>query len=172
VTFDLGAPTGGPPALSQPFAIESNGDPVATFYAVDAGGGNVGLYMLTSYSFIFSTPNETSVSASDDGITLTAQAGKEIQLTRGSDKIWLGGSGDKIELTYGTTTVSITSAGTTITTAGGTLTLASAGYLRLATATTAPVGTPTAGFYLWVDPGDNKLKARGPSGTTTDLASP
>jgi len=40
------------------------------------------------------------------------------------------------------------------------------------TATTAPTTNPTGGFLLYVDPADNKLKARGPSGTVTTLATP
>ena len=44
--------------------------------------------------------------------------------------------------------------------------------LSLVTATQAPVSTPTSAFVLFVDPADNKLKAKGPSGTTTTLANP
>lgn len=42
----------------------------------------------------------------------------------------------------------------------------------IATATTIPSGNPTSGFYLYVDPADNKLKCRGSSGTVTTLALP
>jgi len=42
----------------------------------------------------------------------------------------------------------------------------------LATAGTIPSGNPAAGFFLYVDPADNKLKCRGPSGTVTTLALP
>lgn len=46
------------------------------------------------------------------------------------------------------------------------------GGLFLATATTAPTGNPTGGFFAYVDPADNRLKVRGPSGTITPLANP
>jgi hypothetical protein len=37
---------------------------------------------------------------------------------------------------------------------------------------TAPTGNPATGFYLFVDPADGKLKARGTAGTITQLAVP
>ena len=42
----------------------------------------------------------------------------------------------------------------------------------LGVAATAPTINPVSGFLLYMDPADNKLKARGPSGTTTELAVP
>jgi hypothetical protein len=42
----------------------------------------------------------------------------------------------------------------------------------IGTAGAAPTGNPSGGFFLYVDPADNKLKARGPSGTVTTLALP
>ena len=42
----------------------------------------------------------------------------------------------------------------------------------LATATAVPTTNPTGGFFQYVDPADNKLKVRGPSGTVTTLAFP
>lgn len=39
-------------------------------------------------------------------------------------------------------------------------------------AVTAPATPPANTFYLYVDSADNKLKAKGPSGTVTILALP
>ena len=44
--------------------------------------------------------------------------------------------------------------------------------LFIVTATTIPSGNPSGGFFQYVDPADNKLKVRGPSGTVTPLANP
>ncbi len=56
---------------------------------------------------------------------------------------------------------------------GGTTTGA-AGAVQIikANTTSNPPGTPSAGFYLYIDPSDSKLKAKGTSGTVTILAIP
>jgi len=46
------------------------------------------------------------------------------------------------------------------------------GVLCLKECSTIPAGNPTAGFYLYVDPADHILKAKGASGTVTSLANP
>lgn len=46
------------------------------------------------------------------------------------------------------------------------------GLLRLHNALAIPTSTPTAGFEVYVDPADGRLKARGASGTVTVLAQP
>lgn len=46
------------------------------------------------------------------------------------------------------------------------------GVIAVGNATTIPSSNPTGGFILYVDPADNKLKARGPSGTVTEIANP
>jgi|FLYL01.1.fsa_nt_gi hypothetical protein len=47
-----------------------------------------------------------------------------------------------------------------------------AGVLAIRPAATAPSANPSSGIILYVDPADNKLKARGPAGTITVLANP
>lgn len=47
-----------------------------------------------------------------------------------------------------------------------------AGVIGIAVATTAPTTNPATGFVWYVDPADNKLKARGSAGTITILAVP
>jgi len=42
----------------------------------------------------------------------------------------------------------------------------------LAEATAIPTANPSAGYFIYVDPADHKLKARGPSGTVTTIANP
>ncbi len=47
-----------------------------------------------------------------------------------------------------------------------------AGVLGIGVAVTAPTTNPTGGMIVYVDPADNKLKARGQAGTVTVLANP
>lgn len=46
------------------------------------------------------------------------------------------------------------------------------GVLAIGVANTAPTSNPTSAFLVYMDPADNALKARGPSGTVTTLALP
>lgn len=46
------------------------------------------------------------------------------------------------------------------------------GVIHIHDAATAPTVNPTAGFIVYSDPADGKLKARGPAGTITVLANP
>lgn len=46
------------------------------------------------------------------------------------------------------------------------------GWLRMSNTAAAPTSNPTAGFIIYVDPADDKLKCRGKSGTITTLALP
>jgi hypothetical protein len=46
------------------------------------------------------------------------------------------------------------------------------GWLTMSNTATAPASNPAAGFIIYVDPADNKLKARGSAGTVTVLANP
>lgn len=59
------------------------------------------------------------------------------------------------------------SIGTSSVSAGGGL-----GVLTISTATVPSSNPPAGSFYTYVDPADNKLKARGSSGTVTILANP
>lgn len=170
LSFELGAPTGGPPTLSQGFALTSGGTSAVTYYITDAPGGGVALYMRVSSAFIFSTPNDTTISASDDGIYLDAKSGGEVRIRVNTTTAVLHLTGTSIEIAFGDTSVSLDGTNATITTTVGQMKLDDKGVLSLATADSAPVGTPVGKCYLWLDPGDGKLKARPPSGTTTDLA--
>lgn len=168
VTFELGAPTGGPPTLSKGFALTSGGVAGVTYYLTDAPGGGFALYMRVSDSFICSTPNDTTLSVTDDGIYLQAQGG-EIRLrvtTVGVVHI----TTTSIEIAFGDTSITLDGTTATIMTTGGQMTIDDKGVIGLATADSAPVGSPTGKCYLWLDV-DGKLKARPPSGVTTDLAS-
>lgn len=168
VTFELGPRTGSPLALSQGFALTSDGSTAATFYVADAPGGAVALYMRVSDSFIFATPNDTTVSASDDGIHLTTTASGEIEIKVGTT-IVLVLNPTSIQVAFGDTSVTLDGTLVTIATTGGQMTLDQNGVISLATADSAPVGTPVGKCYLWLDV-DGKLKARPPSGSTTEIA--
>lgn len=162
------------------------------FYVANNGPGK-GMYLGSNCYMGFSSATNDAGTTADtffcrggaaamqlgkDSATPTAQTfcaanGSGTNITGASLTIKPGvgtGTGGSGKLIFQTAPVG--SSGSTANTATTRVEIDRDGVLLLKECSTIPASNPTAGFYLFVDPADHALKARGASGTVTTLANP